>query len=103
MRGQAIEWDNVIFYEFENSRMIRTADWKYTWRFPDGPNELYHLAVDPKEEHNLVDQPEQTAKQQELRRRLDAFFDRYADPKYDLTRGGGSQTVPFPPGSRPAD
>ena len=102
LRGKSIDWDNVIFYEFEKSRMVRTADWKYTWRFPDGPDELYHLAVDPGEENNLIGRPQPAAKQQELRRRLDAFFNRYADPRYDLARGGGSKTLPFPPGSRPA-
>ena len=94
--GESMEWDDVIFYEFENSRMIRTRDWKYTWRFPHGPNELYHLAEDAGEEHNLIDQPEYADRQQQLRGRLDAFFNRYADPKYDLAHGGDSKTVPFP-------
>ena len=33
LRGQTIEWDNTIFHEFENARMIRTDAWKYTWRY----------------------------------------------------------------------
>ena len=47
------EWDNVIYYEFENCRMIRTDDYKFTHRFPDGPNELYNLKDDPGERNNL--------------------------------------------------
>ena len=27
-----------------------------------------------------------------MRKRLEAFFDRYADPKYDLWRRGGAKT-----------
>ena len=92
LRGQPIKWDNVIFYEFENSRMIRTPDWKYTRRFPSGPDELYDLRNDAGEGENLIDQPEHAGIQKQLARQLDAFFSRYADPKYDLWQGGGSKT-----------
>jgi len=94
LRGEPVgAWDNVIFYEFENCRTIRTAAWKYTIRrFPDGPDELYHLARDPGERRNLVDRPEHAEIRRDLGRRLEAFFDRYADPKYDLYHGGGSQS-----------
>ena len=56
-----------MFFEFENTRAIRTRDWKYVGRFPDGPNELYDLKSDPDERHNLVDQPAHAAQQKELR------------------------------------
>ena len=36
--------DNVVIYdEYGTTRMIRTAEWKYVHRYPDGPNELYDL------------------------------------------------------------
>jgi arylsulfatase A-like enzyme len=92
LRSQRVKWNNVIFYEFENSRMIRTPNWKYTRRFPSGPDELYDLRNDANEGENLIDQPEHAAIQKRLAERLDAFFHRYADPKYDLWRGGGSKT-----------
>src|SRR4051812_1757339 len=88
LHGEHVAWDDVVFFEFENTRAIRTADWKYIERFPDGPNELYGLKDDPEEKHNLIDQPAHAAMQQNLRRRLGQFFERYADPKYDLSRGG---------------
>jgi arylsulfatase A-like enzyme len=84
-------WDDTIFFEFENTRAIRTSDWKYIERFPDGPNELYDLIRDAEERHNVVDQSAHAAKQAELRGRLEEFFNRYADPKYDLSRGGKSK------------
>ena len=87
-----MRWENVIFYEFENSRMIRTPDWKYTCRFPGGPDELYDMRNDPSERENLIGQPRHAGIQQKLAKRLDAFFDRYANRKYDLWRGGGSKT-----------
>jgi arylsulfatase A-like enzyme len=86
-----MNWENVVFYEFENTRAIRTADWKYIHRQPDGPNELYNVENDPGENTNLVDDPTCAKTRRHLWERLDGFFDRYADPKYDLWRGGRSK------------
>lgn len=91
LRGQPIKWDNVVFFEFENVRAVRTDRWKYIARFPDGPNELYDLNADPGERKNLIDQESLVATRNELRKRLDAFFARYADPQYDLWHGGRSK------------
>ena len=91
LRGKTIEWDNVTYFDFENVRSIRTERWKLITRFPDGPNELYDLAADPGERVNLFDRAEHAATRKELRKRLDAFFSRYADPKYDLSRDGTSK------------
>jgi arylsulfatase A-like enzyme len=93
LRGENVAWEDVVFYEFENCRTIRTADWKYTIRrFPEGPDELYDLSNDPGETDNLVGKPEFATVQKRLAGRLDAFFAQYADPKYDLYRGGGSKS-----------
>lgn len=89
--GNEITWGDVIFHEFENTRMIRNDRWKYTRRHPEGPDELYDMQDDPGERNNLADNPECTSIIDELRARLDEFFDRYADPKYDLWRGGYSK------------
>ncbi len=91
LQGRPVEWDNVIFYEFENTRMIRTPDWKYTRRFPNGPDELYDLRNDPGERRNLIDESEHADIRDRLAARMTAFFERYADPKYDLWRGGRSK------------
>jgi arylsulfatase A-like enzyme len=93
LRGQQIEWDNLIYYEFENCRMIRRLDWKYTRRFPAGPDELYDLKNDPGERKNLTDDSEYDEIQKHLYKQLSDFFDYYADPKYDLWRGGGSKSI----------
>ena len=62
-------------------------------RFPNGPDELYDLRTDSGERVNLVDRAEHAHTQKELAARLEAFFTRYADPKYDLWRGGRSKTL----------
>ena len=79
-------------YEFENVRSIRTDRWKYIERYGQEPNELYDLQADPAELNNLIDQPEQGAMRTQLAQRMHAWFDRVADPKWDLWKGGTSKT-----------
>jgi arylsulfatase A-like enzyme len=93
LRGQKTKsWDNTIYYEFENVRAIRTDRWKYIERFRQEPNELYDLSKDPGELDNLIDQPEHAATQKKLAGKLHVWFDRVADPKWDLWKGGTSKT-----------
>jgi len=53
LAGKQTEWDDTVFYEFEYLRCIRTPEWKFIGRFPDGPHELYDLKSDPAESRNL--------------------------------------------------
>lgn len=92
LHGETTSWDNVVYYEMEYVRAIRTDKWKYVHR-PEGPCELYDLANDPYEKINLYGQTNQAAVQQELKLRLESFFDKTAEPKYDLYRGGGSKAT----------
>jgi arylsulfatase A-like enzyme len=89
--GRDHAWDDVVYYEMETCRAIRTDRWKYVARFPDGPFELYDMTNDPHERFNLIGQPETDATRAELAERLNAFFARYADPQYDLWKGGRSK------------
>jgi arylsulfatase A-like enzyme len=92
LRGKGVKnWHNAVFYEFENVRAIRTDRWKYAERVGGEPNELYDLEADPSERDNLCEQGKHERTGRSLRRRLHAFFDRYADPKWDLWRGGDAK------------
>lgn len=91
LQGKAVEWENVIFYEMETVRAIRDDNWKYVARHPNGPNELYDKQRDPQERFNLYGQASQAAKQVEMAKRLDEFFVQYADPQYDIWKGGRSK------------
>ena len=85
------DWQNRVFYEMENVRTIRTETAKYVHRHPEGPYELYDLATDPGEKVNLYGQPGAEEMQSALQAELDEFFDQYADPRFDLYRGGTSK------------
>ena len=92
LRGESITWDNVVFYEFENVRAVRTEGWKYIERIHQEPNELYDLKNDAGERNNLYGLTQCAEVQQQLKMRLDRFFQRYADPKWDLWHGGKSKS-----------
>ena len=91
LRGQTIPWDNVIYHEYENTRMIRTPKWKLTLRHPYGPDELYDMAKDPDEHENLIHVQGHGVLIKELTSQLRDFFARYADPKYDRWNGGATK------------
>ena len=79
--------DQVVVYdEYGPVRMIRTQEWKYVHRYPYGPHELYHLANDPDERRNLVDEQASGPVVEEMRRRLVRWFERYVAPEFDGVR-----------------
>ena len=87
------KWQDEVFYEFENIRSIRTPEWKYVERLGEEPPvELYDLNADPDELNNLAEASEHSALRAGLKRRLQAWFFRHSDPKWDLWRGGKSKS-----------
>lgn len=55
-------------------------------------DELYDLKNDPEENINLVNDPKYQNIKGQLNKRLTDFFDKYADPKYDLWKGGTAKS-----------
>ncbi len=76
----------MIFDEYGPVRMIRTREWKYVYRHPDGPHDLFDLVNDPDERHNLAEEPGQQQRIRELHARLEAWFARYVLPEHDGLR-----------------
>jgi choline-sulfatase len=76
----------VVFDEYGPVRMIRDREWKYVHRFPYGPHELYHLAADPGERTNLVEDEGHADVVARMRGRLDEWFLEYVDPARDGAR-----------------
>ncbi|MCB1227878.1 MAG: sulfatase-like hydrolase/transferase [Verrucomicrobiales bacterium] len=65
LKGTATEWDDDFYAEYSTKhqshthmRMYRTPEWKLIRDFNNtGRDELYHLAEDPEEKTNLIDDP----------------------------------------------
>jgi arylsulfatase A-like enzyme len=89
LAGQAAPWEEVVFYEQEESRGIRTPEFAYWKRLPGtGSAELYDMKRDPEQNVNIIDDPVYRETSLALDQRLSAFFDSFSDPKYDLWNGG---------------
>ncbi len=94
LRGKTLEkWDDLVFYEFENVRSVRTKEWKYTERLGEDPEvELHDLKADPDELNNLARAENHRETQVELQQRLHAWFKQNSDPQWDLWNGGDSKS-----------
>jgi len=76
LRGARIRWDNRLYGEYSihhyveaHLRMLRTPEWKLIRDFKNkGRDELYHLAEDPNETQNLINdtRPEVVAMKENL-------------------------------------
>jgi choline-sulfatase len=73
----------VVYDEYGPVRMVRTSEWKYVHRYPDGPHELFHLMEDPGERRNLVDDRALTDVVASLRSRLEGWFEAFVNPLRD--------------------
>ena len=78
----------VVFDEYGPTRMIRTPEAKLVYRYPYGPHELYDLAADPDENHDLYHDSRYVDLRERLLCRLEEWFFEYADPAVDGTREG---------------
>jgi len=85
LAGEPDEWRDAVFAEYHGEpetlytqRMIRTDRFKFVFNGPD-VNELYDLATDPHELHNLVDNPAYEDARRELADRLGNWMERSDD------------------------
>ena len=80
-RGDTAGWRQSFHYEYfyekeypwtPHIQGVRTEDWKYI-RYPDveETDELYHIAADPMETRNLVNDPSHQQKLNELKAELE--------------------------------
>lgn len=73
----------VVYDEYGPVRMIRTEEWKYTHRYPDGPHDLYDLVNDPDERDNRIDDPSQQQRINDLRGQMEEWFAQYVESEHD--------------------
>ena len=102
LEGRDDAWDQEVFMEQEETRAVRTEEWLFMKRFSPTAyafqDELYDLRNDPEERANLAGGAELQDTVLELSAKIDAFFDRYSDPKWNLWKGGtvkSNSTRPF--------
>lgn len=93
----------VIYDEYGNTRMIRTPEWKYVRRYPDGPDELWDLVHDPDERENRIDDPSQAGRIAELQGRMEAWFAQYVRPEIDGARQDVTGLGQLRPVDRPGE
>ncbi len=98
--GEKADPKRAVFGDYENTRSIRTADWKLIERIDtqgemsalNSHDELYDLKSDPGETVNLYKDPGHQPTRDELKERLQKFFSEHKLPKHDMWNGGESQT-----------
>ena len=85
LRNETVEGRDavVVFDEYGYCRMIRTKEWKYVHRYPDGPHGLYDMVNDADERQNLVDDPAHGDRKELLRGQMETWFDEYVVPDKD--------------------
>jgi arylsulfatase A-like enzyme len=89
LKGDSGEWENIVFYEQEETRGVRTERFAYWERLKGtGDAELYNLEADPSQYSNVVSDEQYAQKISQLKELMTTFFDQYNDPKYDLWKGG---------------
>jgi arylsulfatase A-like enzyme len=97
---QGADWEDVAFccyYGGEflyTQRMVITPRYKYVFNGFDC-DELYDLARDPHEIHNVLDDPAYAAARDDLRTLLWQQMERYGDP-YAQNRYGAARYLPRP-------
>ena len=91
LKGQSLDnWSNEVYFEQEESRGIRTSRYVYWKRLQGfGPAQLYDVVSDPGQNYPLFGHEDIV---DELDQKLTEFFNRYADPQYDLWRGGKTKS-----------
>lgn len=95
LHGDPLEhWRDEAFFESETARAVRTPEHLYVGHLEGtGAPELYDLVADPEQWTNVAADPERADTVARLDERLTEFFDRHADPRYDLHNGGTGQAM----------
>ncbi|MDJ0928498.1 MAG: sulfatase-like hydrolase/transferase [Gammaproteobacteria bacterium] len=87
--ADAAAFREAVFFEQEETRVIRTRDYAYWKRLQTtGDPALFDMRQDPEQLQNVASDPAYIAVVERLDRMLIDFFARYADRRYDLWNGG---------------
>ncbi len=102
LQDENVDFRDEVFMEQEETRSIRTSQWLFMKRIEnteyDFQHDLYDLVNDPDERVNLAQDPKYAEVVAELSARVEEFFAKYANPRWDLWKGGvvkSNSTRPF--------
>lgn len=88
-QGETVsDWPPELFGEYGDLRMIRTPEFKFVHRYPDGPDELFDLRSDAGETVNLAGLSNHLETKLALERRLSDWYARHEDPVHSGLRVG---------------
>lgn len=83
------EWNEAVYFEQEESRGLRTQRYAYWKRLDDtGEPVLFDMQADPAQRNDLYPKLRESERVAHLDGMLESWFDRYADPAYDLWAEG---------------
>merc|ERR1711879_957784 len=85
LNGKQLEENHniVIYDEYGPVRMIRSKEYKYVHRYPEGPHEFFDMVNDPDERINLIDDPKHQDRINAMRSELNDWFKKYVIPEID--------------------
>ncbi len=83
LKGKKIPWDNSLYVEYKSLRAYRSNEWKLVRHLNDPEkDELYHLAIDPQENINIIHKPGEKIKRiiQRLDQKMTEQMKKLEDP-----------------------
>jgi len=95
LRGQSPAWRSELFFEYCNTRGVRSRTWKYIERGDNWPSELYDMASDPRETVNRIGDKTGKDALATLRPKLRSFFDSLGSPPIDEWRKTARAAIPL--------
>ena len=94
LRGESPPWRNRLYFEYAYVRGIRTENLKYIERSKEWPSELFDLEADPREKHNVIDDPKHAMQLALMRQDLHNFFREQGAPPLEEWRSTTRQKIP---------
>ncbi len=76
------QWDQTKYGEYGDLRMIRTPQYKYVKRYPQGPYDLFNLQEDPNEMLNRAGWDHEANAQQQLDAQLTQWYSQYESDQH---------------------
>ena len=78
LQGDVQAWDETVYGEYGDLRMIRTPEYKLVMRYPRGPHDFFDLSIDPQETTNQIHNQAYQDVIDSLKIQLEAFYDIYS-------------------------